>query len=346
MPPLVQPLAPLVATPHGSSHLHGPKLCTHFYDTICGVKGNITDPTGTVLSDFEGETKTFNLIGEITAQNPTFNADQIEKLLVQKIYTPKRRKRIQGAFDWARARLERFIDKQPGSTFSNLEKRALRSKIHAVKLELPTDDISYADEPDLITKSGIYYERLTDGSTRIRLGGAYVLTASSFFNIVFSMAHELAHSIDPCEVKNTGLKLSAYNRIGACFVSTGLVASSAGRTECGENDQLSETYADWLAAQVTGAALHRFATEFEPAQIRNALTNSVRDLCDQDDSYEVDKELHPSPQIRIEAIFGRNPEIQKLTGCSEFPKKPGRTLASSSTYCNFDWEIIHAQPTP
>ena len=38
-------------------------------------------------------------------------------------------------------------------------------------------------------------------------------------------------------------------------MAEGLVARRESRTECGQRDQLSETFADWIAVQVTAEAL-------------------------------------------------------------------------------------------
>jgi hypothetical protein len=115
--------------------------------------------------------------------------------------------------------------------------------------------------------------------------------------------------------------------LSACLVSTGLVAMRRTRLECGDNDQLSETFADWLAVHVTSDALHRFATEFDRQQILAAATNAVRDLCEQDETLtQLDLTHHPAPEIRIERIFGRHPGIRQVLGCQGL-----------ETYCGFDF---------
>jgi hypothetical protein len=103
----------------------------------------------------------------------------------------------------------------------------------------------------------VYYERFADGRMRLRVGGAYLLSAKSWFNLVFTLAHELGHAIDPCELRVARLPLPAYDRLGACLLADGLVASRETRAECGQDDQLSEAFSDWLAVQVTADVLKR-----------------------------------------------------------------------------------------
>ena len=111
-------------------------------------------------------------------------------------------------------------------------------------------------------------------------------------------------------------------------MNEGLVARRALRQECGQRDQLSETFADWVAVQITAEALKSFAAEFTGSHLSNAATNAVRDLCEQEDGpEEFDLEFHPEPRIRIERIFGESPKVREVLGCEPMP--------SASPYCSF-----------
>ncbi len=214
--------------------------------------------------------------------------------------------------------------------FSQHEKQTLKKRIYKVKLELPPPATVYSDEPDLFTKNDLYYERISSGSLRLRVGGAYLFTVQSWFNRVFTLAHELAHSIDPCELRNIHFSLPAYDRLSACLMSQKIISVTKNRSECAENDQLSETFADWIAVQITSKALKKFATEFDHEQILHAVTNSVKDLCEQEEFLnEMDNTLHPRPEIRIEKVFGLNPIIQEILGC--------QPSTSAEVYCDFNW---------
>ncbi|MCM2276500.1 MAG: hypothetical protein NDJ89_00295 [Oligoflexia bacterium] len=302
--------------------------CRNIHKAVCQKKGVTRDPTGTVRPDIEGEIQALRAYEEIIRAHPDWTSEQVDEELVRAIYTPKARARLQSAFEWVRKNLEKQIQRQPDGVFTQAHKQALRRRIQRTVLELPPPMSVYADEPELFTKNDVFYERLQDGRLRLRVGGAYILSAKSWFNFIFTLAHELAHAIDPCELRSEGLAIPAYDRLSECFLANGLIASREYRTECGSHDQLSETFADWIAARVAADALRAFATEFEVPALKAAITNSVRDLCEQDDPQsELDTQFHPAPEIRIDRIFGRNPQIRTLLGCAPPTGGP--------EYCNF-----------
>jgi hypothetical protein len=116
--------------------------------------------------------------------------------------------------------------------------------------------------------------------------------------------------------------------LASCFIRTGLVSTGKNRLECTAHDQLSETFADWIAVQITSEALLDFATEFHIYQVINAARNSVRDLCLQEgDKNDLSIGNYPSPKLRINKIFGSHPAILKLLGCQ--PKE------AFPSYCPF-----------
>jgi hypothetical protein len=195
------------------------------------------------------------------------------------------------------------------------------------------------DEPDIMTKNEVFYERLLNGVMRLRVGGAYLLANRSWFNLVFTLSHELAHAIDPCEIRAALLSFPAYANLSACFFQQKWIVLSKSRVECGENDQLSEIFADWIAVKLTAEALKVFSTEFDQNQIRRAAKNSVRDLCEQeDDPLEIDTQFHPHPRIRIGIILGYQSEIRSLIGCE--------TVATTTHYCSFESNILSTGLTP
>jgi hypothetical protein len=310
-----------------------PALCRNIYKTVCqGSEQARRDPTGLVRPDIEGERIVVSMYKEIIDKHPDWTPAQIDDELVRTVFTPERRGRIEAAFHWVQNRIEHFIDSQPDHVFNAREKKLLKQRVHSTILEIPPPASLYADEPDLLTKNDVFYERTADGTLRMRVGGAYLFTAKSWFNLVFTMGHELGHSIDPCEVRSARLSFPAYDRLTACFLKTGLVATSKTRQECDEDDQLSETFADWMGAQITAEALKTFATEYHGAQLVSATANAVRDLCEQDDSADLDTITHPSPKVRIERIFGNQPEVRSVLGC--FPIAP-----PLAPYCGFDSDV-------
>lgn len=298
--------------------------CQDLYSWICHQKDETNDLTGTVNSDIVGEKQAAGIYQKLVKQHPDWTVETIDEVLVKEIYTDKRRARVKSAFQWTKQSLKEFFNKQEG--FSLREKTKIMALLNQVELQLPPPASIYNDEPDLFTKGEVYYERTQDGKLRLRVGGAYLLTVKSWFNLVFTLAHELAHAVDPCEIHHYNYSFSAYKKLTSCFIRNGMVEASRNRTECGAHDQLSESFADWIAAHVIANTLRFYSTEFSEDQILNAARNSIRDLCSQDDdASELDIELHPSPKVRIGKIFGQNPEVRYQLGCTEF-----------TSYCTFE----------
>lgn len=306
--------------------------CNQLYQLICSRTGVTKDPTGTVRPDIEGERMADEILETIVHEHPDFSSDEAQQVLVQEVYTVHARSRIETTFRWVKNNVERFIESQPKEVFSAAEKRQLRMRVRQIELDLPSPAKPYEDEPDILTKSDVFYEHLPDGRTRLRVGGAYFLSVHSWFNMVFTLAHEIGHSIDPCEVRNAKLSLGAYNRLTSCFIDQSLVALPQDRLECGEHDQLSETFADWIAVHITARTLRNYSTEFPANSLMNSVVNSVRDLCEvEDDETQMETDFHPPPEVRVDKIFGRNPEIRAILGCEPQPK-------ATAVYCDFGYQ--------
>ncbi len=317
--------------------LEEPGICQDFFRAVCQKRGVTKDPTGSVKPDFEGELKALRLYQEIIRKNPDWTSEQVDEALVKSIYTPKRLANLKHYFLWARTEMLRFLSLQSDLVISAKDKKILKARILGLELELPTPASKYADEPDLFTRNDVYYERRADGRTRLRVGGAYLFTVKSRFNMIFTLAHELAHSIDPCELKAVSTVPPAYSGLTSCFLRGGYIARRTTRQECGDNDQVSETFADWVAVQVTSQALKKFSTEFAGPELVSAATNAVRDLCDQEESdFELDLGNHPSPQVRIERIYGNNALIRETLGCG--PPNP------AWEYCEFNSTTTQPKP--
>ena len=334
--------APLAVAPEISAN-----SCQNIYQLVCQKTTTAVtthDPTGAVRSDIEGEKIALNLYTDIIHAHRDWSIDQIDEEMAIQTFTPARRGRLESAFHWVKNNIEQFIDQQPSSVFTLYEKQLIKARLRKTKLELPLPASIYADEPDLLTKNEIYYERTQEGKMRLRVGGAYVFVAKSWFNLVFTLAHELAHSIDPCEIRAVRLSFPAYDQLTACFLQNGLITTGKDRSECGANDQLSETFADWLAVQITAKALKHFSTEFHGPQIIDAARNSVRDLCEQEiEANDIGTEFHPSPSVRISKIFGNNPTIRSLLGCEAEPVV-GPAYCTLKSFTPLDSDHIGERP--
>ncbi len=305
-----------------------PEGCTQIHEFLCGELRRSTDSGVRVMDDLLAEKKARELAQKIREENPDLTPEQLNNKLVEAIYTPERRGRVLTVYRRVKRDMSRFISLQSDRVFSKREKNLLLARIERVSLELPPPAKMYADEPELFLKSDVFYEREIGNRLRLRIGGAFLLGVESNFNLTFTLAHELAHAIDPCEIRSAHFSIPAYDRLKACFMKQGLIDIRRSRQECVKEDQLSETFADWFAVQITADALADHAATRQPADetLNTAIVDSVRDLCEDPSSDLIaDTEHHPSPRVRIERIFGENPTIQALLGCN--------SARQISTYC-------------
>lgn len=68
-------------------------FCSDFYKTICQLKKDTNDPTGSVKTDIHGEIIALKTYQDILRENPNLALEEVDELFVNKIYTPKRRDR-------------------------------------------------------------------------------------------------------------------------------------------------------------------------------------------------------------------------------------------------------------
>jgi hypothetical protein len=67
----------------------------------------------------------------------------------------------------------------------------------------------------------------------------------------------------------------------------------------------------------------------------SAVTNSVRDLCEEEGVDDLDEEFHPTPEVRIAKIFGHNPVLREVLGCTN----DSNNGAPVEEDCRFDSKI-------
>ncbi|MEW6057702.1 MAG: hypothetical protein AB1540_13915 [Bdellovibrionota bacterium] len=322
------PLGPIA--PHELETRMKISPCVDLHTYVCAL-ASLEDPTGNVRRDEEGEVEVLRIYENIIRSNKKLSSQQIDELLVKQVYTPERTRKLRDLFEKAKAGLVHFIDSQPFQALSEYEKQILRARVEKVRLELPPPASVYSDERDLFTRNEVYYERTSDGVVRIRIGGALLFTIESKFNLAFTLAHELAHAIDPCELISDKIDILSYQDLASCFGAPleTLV------TECSPKGKLSEIFADWAATHVVAEILAEAAPRFTLTQVRSAVFNTVRDLCrdDYDELRESNSGLsssHPNVSFRVNRIFAQHPGIRKLLGCRD---AAGPTLPGVPSYC-------------
>jgi hypothetical protein len=83
---------------------------------------------------------------------------------------------------------------------------------------------------------------------------------------------------------------------------------------------LAESFADWVATHLVVDILTEKAKSYTSSQLRSALYNSVRDLCQEGEEFATGAEIglsasHPSNEDRVNRIFAQHPEIRHILGC-------------------------------
>lgn len=290
------------------------KYCRNPYGTTCSTPWPSYDPTGKVQPDVTAEVLALRHLRDLIRKNPSWTSSQIEEELALKLYTPKRRAYIEDAFNWVTKNMALYIEQKSNGSFSPEERESLVRRISEIELEIPPPAQVYSDAPELLTKNTIYYERTADGRLRLRIGGAYLLNATSWYNLVFTFAHEVAHAIDPCETKHAHITPRAYEALVSCFVKVGWVQSD--RAHCGQGEQISEVFADWMASEIAARAIKARGSQYTETEKVKAAINLSRDLCEQSTSPDsLSMMSHQNPRTRIESILGRNPSLRESLEC-------------------------------
>lgn len=304
-------------------------LCEKFYKTVCRGQDVVSDPTGSVQPDVKGEVEALRLYEKIIHEHPDWSHEQIDEELVKIIYTPKRKQMLIEIYRWVQSRMINLIAQQPPHVFPGRAKQNLINRIKTVTFEIPPPASLYANEPDLFTKNDVYYESLSKDRRIIRVGGAYLLSAKSWFNRVFTIAHEMAHSIDPCELKSELNELPGYKKLIDCLGDAKVLSAVQITNSCSKNYFMGEVFADWMSTQIAAEALVSYSKQFKDfEQVSNSVINSVKDLCHQESGLVQESDSHPKPKVRIEYVFGAHPTIRTLLGCPR--------LEQTNFYCGFE----------
>jgi len=332
-------------TQNSSQELTFPRTdCDHLYSFICEQEQKLSDPTGSLDISTVASQAAKNLLDEIKKRHPKLTPAEVQEKLAETIFNSKNQARIQKAFTWVKRELILFFEQQSDSIFTAAEKSRIQDLILKTRLKLPPPASVYADQLDLLTSDEVYYEKTEQGERLLRVGGGYILTSQSWFNLIFTFAHELAHAIDICEIKDEGLSFPAFDHLNACFLEHGLIDLHHERKECIAHDHLAEVFADWIAVQITSLSLKTFAQEYPKLPLENAIRNSVRDLCtpthhERKDPHQNPEEFefHPLPKIRVEMLFSHHPTIRALLGC-------GALKIPQASFCSFEKPLTSIKP--
>lgn len=123
------------------------------------------------------------------------------------------------------------------------------------------------------------------------------------------VAHEAGHKIGPMVSKINGYDLSSeYRELLACYKDNKSIKL--------EDNQGDETMSDYFSSEVLARQIQKLPEE----KRKQAVMSAMLGYCMFDESQEHSfscKGNHPENSLRVSGIFGANPSIRKILGCSK-----------------------------
>lgn len=178
----------------------------------------------------------------------------------------------------------------------------------------------------------------------------FLQDTTSIFRIAYIMAHELSHSIDPCHMPDEAKTFEGREKMDEKFPGSEILSCLRSPDSIGAKwsedifngkeegfpkhalycfgDQTSESYSDWMAAQILPKYLSKSQPHLTTEQTKNGYANIAHSLeCTQPKSEinfggPVSISAHPDSKGRMNNILMANPELRKQVGCYAKPEKP------------------------
>ena len=185
----------------------------------------------------------------------------------------------------------------------------ITSKLNSIKI-----DNSMCRESRYAWEIQAFYN---PGLNKIAICPQYILNSDSEFNLVHTVAHEIAHSIDPCQLfQNNGINPDLYRGPLKCMQQKGFILN--GEENCDKNTY--EGFCDFIASKVMPIYFSNSRhPNFTPLDFQNGYANSIKNLITKNDlnSEGTDhKDLHPSVQKRYQILM-QTPSIRRQMGCED-----------------------------
>ena len=192
---------------------------------------------------------------------------------------------------------------------------------------------------ELLTLGGYYHSETSPPSFTLCNGS--LINNTSEFSIVDTIAHELTHSVDPCNVAKASRNNSIYSKPNELKTSEdeypipGLISClrseisiRAERTGSAaeqnpsenifcENDQIGEAVADWMAGEVVPEYIEKHHPALSTEQKQIGYANILRyGASEEYEKYRASSfDRHSSIRDRLNKIFAVNPRARKQMGC-------------------------------
>lgn len=219
-------------------------------------------------------------------------------------------------------------------TMPQAQKDLIISKLKSVTFD-GADCAGESDNPtdDLFFPNAFYNPQ----SNTFKYCSGMILKASSEFTIASIIAHELSHSIDPCRV-SMGLgrsqplgaqngatqaevdNQSPYRDLITCLrdpASIGARSTLPPQVRAASlcEDQIGESFCDWMAAQVLPGYISKNHPNLTRDQYINGYANAYRPICRTTVNPSAPPSLHPLTIDRVDKIILTNPQVRAHMGC-------------------------------
>lgn len=244
----------------------------------------------------------------------------VQEVVKQLVKDPEKRARILDEYD--KMKID-WHEKPPVSAYRKSDRGLL--VLTEEFIGDPTEKLApIFSDPSLshfATVNAFYSPNTVVGGSKIEeervitLPAFIYLVNKNAFNVLATIAHELAHKIDPLRSKLNKHDISeSFRDLLSCYADPKSIRMAKG--------QEGEVVADAISAEILAHHLAKLPIE----QRRQALAASVADLCyyefEAEQNYVIySKGAHPHPSFRVGGIYGANPSVRKAIGCEgESPK--------------------------
>ncbi len=235
------------------------------------------------------------------------------------------------------------------------DRARMLSKVESIRYRGLDCLMSGADQMTEIARAFIPNAQYDPTQNSFGICGGYLNMSTSEFNLVHTIAHEISHSIDPCNFSERNKVAPLKNRISnervddtylrknflRCLRSKDSAEAKTfdefqadATIEDGErvyndtarycgSEQSGETVADWFAAEIVGEYSEKHFATLSKDQKQIGIANILRPAC-----YENRPDQnHPGTTNRLNGILLVQPKIRSQMGCvGDAPKR----------YCDID----------
>lgn len=216
-------------------------------------------------------------------------------------------------------------------------KQRLIQRISSVKLTENGCALEGRKSLMTLVNGGAYYNVSGENKNSISICPGDFVSSTSEFQTVFKLAHELAHSFDPCVIGlgtpgPAVIKYSSRDDLeksrtdnpwgdsikclrGGESIAAKPPEGSSTTASYGAfcNDQIQEAFCDQVAAGILADYMEK-KYDLSPEQARVGYANALRfGRCPGAD--EAGKSMHPRTEDRVNRILMANPKVQAQTGC-------------------------------